>query len=503
MTARKRAAPKVGIFFVVDGKHPLTISPCGCRRSDVRQHQLPDVLPTQQTGGMERSTTTIVNEFAVRPELVRRAIAQHRTWIEQQLGVPLSDVVILESELDIAQIGIELLLSLPPAQRPTLSTARRLRPFVLSAATPPEFPPFCDINKAPTWTFSATFGVRPKAKKSNLSWADCPIALRLRRGQSEFAAIALNFAYHTGPGSDLESTARLIVARRENASDVVRLLEELDRRDNKPRLHVVGSSKRQIVGCKWDDLVLDYKIRSLLKDDFESFFEREAWFRANKLPFRRGYLLHGPPGNGKSTAVRAMMTSRGLTAYTTRFFDPKIDDSDLDHLFELAVKNRPSMVLLEDLDRAFPKTGETKSRVSLQQLLNNLDGVGTGEGIVVVATANEPTILDPAILRRPGRFDRVVHFPNPCAELRQQYLQQLNPGLPARHLKLSVEQSDGLSFAQLREVHVIAGQRAFERKGEIAEGDLLLAIRALRQSNLTASRNGTAAGFCSRQEVSA
>jgi chaperone BCS1 len=52
----------------------------------------------------------------------------------------------------------------------------------------------------------------------------------------------------------------------------------------------------------------------MLKDDFESFFKREAWFRSNKLPFRRGYLLHGPPGNGKSTAVRAMMTSRGLTA---------------------------------------------------------------------------------------------------------------------------------------------------------------------------------------------
>jgi ATP-dependent 26S proteasome regulatory subunit len=282
----------------------------------------------------------------------------------------------------------------------------------------------------------------------------------------------------------------------------MRLIEELDRRDNKPRLHIIGSSNRRIVGCKWADLVLDHKIRSLLKDDFESFFEREAWFRANKLPFRRGYLLHGPPGNGKSTAVRAMMTCRGLTAYTMRLFDSQVDDSDLDHLFEQAVENRPAMVLLEDLDRAFPRTGETKSRISLQQLLNNLDGVGTGEGIVVVATANEPTILDPAILRRPGRFDRVVHFPNPCAALREQYLQQLNPGLPARHLKLCVEQSDGLSFAQLREVHIIAGQRAFERKGEIGEGDLLLAVHALRQSNLTASRNGTAAGFLSREEVS-
>ena len=450
------------------------------------------------------ATSIIINEFAVRSDLLRLAVAQHRSWIELQLGAPLSEAVILETDLDLTQIGIELLLAIPAAQRPTSSTARRLRPFVLSATTPPDFPPFCEITNAPRpMTLFTALGGRSKTQKSTLSWADCPIALRIRRQDCEFVIVSINVSYHTGPGSDLESTTRLIITRRESASEVMRLIEELDRRDNKPRLHVVGSSKRQIVGCKWDDLVLDYKIRSLLKDDFESFFEREAWFRANKLPFRRGYLLHGPPGNGKSTAVRAMMTSRGLTAYTTRFFDPKIDDSDLDHLFELAVKNRPSMILLEDLDRAFPKTGETKSQISLQQLLNNLDGVGTGEGIVVVATANEPAILDPAILRRPGRFDRVVCFPNPSPELRQQYLQQLNPGLPVRQLKLSVEQSDGLSFAQLREIHVIAGQRAFERKGEIAEGDLLLAIRALRQSNLTASRNGTAAGFCSRQEVSA
>ena len=452
---------------------------------------------------MGRSTTTIVNEFAVRPNLVRRAIAQHQTWIEQQLGVSLSDVVILESDLDIAQIGVELLLAIPPARRPTSFTARRLRPFVLSATTPPNFPPFCEITKAPPVTMFALLGRRSKSQKSNLSWTDCPIALQIRRDESEFAAIAFNFSYHTGPGSDYETTTRLIITRRENASEVMRLLEELDRRDNKPRLHVVGSSNRRIVDCKWDDLVLDYKVRTMLKDDFESFFERQDWFRANKLPFRRGYLLHGPPGNGKSTAVRAMMSSRGLTAYTMRLFDSQVDDSDLDRLFELAVKNRPSMVLLEDLDRAFPRTGESKSRISLQQLLNCLDGVGTGEGIVVVATANEPTILDPAILRRPGRFDRVVCFPNPSAELRQQYLQRLNQGLPPRHLKMSVEGSEGMSFAQLREVHVIAGQRAFERKGEIGEGDLLLAIHALRQSNVTASRNATAAGFLSREEISA
>ena len=72
--------------------------------------------------------------------------------------------------------------------------------------------------------------------------------------------------------------------------------------------------------------MLDQSALSLLKNDFESFFERESWFREKQLPFRRGYLLHGPPGNGKTTAVRAMMSSRGLSVYTIRLFDRRRDD---------------------------------------------------------------------------------------------------------------------------------------------------------------------------------
>src|ERR1035441_8996978 len=138
------------------------------------------------------ATSIVISEFAVRPDLLRRAVAQHRSWIELQLGAPLSEAVILETDLDLTQIGIELLLAIPPARQPTSFTARRLRPFVLSATTPPDFPPFCEITNAPRpMTLFATLGGRSRAQKSTLSWADCPIALRLRRGKSEFAAIAL------------------------------------------------------------------------------------------------------------------------------------------------------------------------------------------------------------------------------------------------------------------------------------------------------------------------
>jgi ATP-dependent 26S proteasome regulatory subunit len=151
--------------------------------------------------------------------------------------------------------------------------------------------------------------------------------------------------------------------------------------------------------------------------------------------------------------------------------------------------------VLEDLDRAFPKTGESRSKISIQDLLNCLDGLASGEGIIVVATANEPAILDPAILRRPGRFDRVVHFPNPSPELRQEYFLRMNPAFSSAGLKELAVKSAGFSFAQLREAYIMAGQRAFETKDEISHGDVLSGIDSLRQSMLPASRRNSPAGF--------
>jgi SpoVK/Ycf46/Vps4 family AAA+-type ATPase len=190
-----------------------------------------------------------------------------------------------------------------------------------------------------------------------------------------------------------------------------------------------------------------------------------------------------------------MMTSRGLTAHTLRLFDSNTDDSSLDALFNQALKERPAMIVLEDLDRAFPKTGETKSRVSLQQLLNCLDGVGTGEGIIVVATANEPTILDSAILRRPGRFDRVIHFADPDFELRQAYFRHMHPAFETISMKTVATESERLSFAQLREAYITAGQQAFDRKDEVTEEDLIWGIRSLRQSMLADPNRSNATGF--------
>ena len=207
--------------------------------------------------------------------------------------------------------------------------------------------------------------------------------------------------------------------------------------------------------------------------------------------------MHGSPGNGKTSVIRAMLSRPGMTAHTLNFLASNVEDIDLQSLFERAAEKAPAMIVMEDIDRAFPRNQATgvRSNISLQQLLNCLDGIGTQDGIVVVATANEPTALDPAILRRPGRFDRVVLFSNPTAELRLQYLRLLNCTFDEAELQDTLDLSEGFSFAQMREVYILAGQRASDRKGELAPNNLLSAVQSLRYGAAEVKSRANAAGF--------
>jgi hypothetical protein len=88
-----------------------------------------------------------------------------------------------------------------------------------------------------------------------------------------------------------------------------------------------------------------------------------------------------------------------------------------------------------------------------------------------------------------------VHFPNPNAQLRQAYLQSVNPGTDLNALQKPAEESDGFSFAQLRESVVLAAQFAFETDAEIVEHHLLSGIRTLRNTMVQSSQHCNAAGF--------
>lgn len=114
-----------------------------------------------------------------------------------------------------------------------------------------------------------------------------------------------------------------------------------------------------------------------------------------------------------------MASHPDISAYGLDFSNEELHHDVLTTLFETAGHCAPSLVIFEDLDGLYGKgaAGENRTQITLQHLLNCLDGLGSQEGVIVVATANDPTSLDPAIMRRPGCFDRLVPFRPPSREL--------------------------------------------------------------------------------------
>lgn len=160
------------------------------------------------------------------------------------------------------------------------------------------------------------------------------------------------------------------------------------------------------------------------------------------IPYRRGYLFHGPPGTGKTSLSFALAGIFGLDIYCISLMEIGLTESDLAKLF--TTLPRRCIVLLEDIDSAglrrtedsplleassdgtpsedgvqvdaMPKTGGPllqvrghKSLISLSGLLNTIDGAASHEGRVLIMTTNHPEKLDPALIR-PGRVDMQVLF---------------------------------------------------------------------------------------------
>ena len=328
-------------------------------------------------------------------------------------------------------------------------------------------------------------------------WLDCPVALYFS-GLSG-PVIAANVPCVDGVGHSSE-WREVALTKRE---DVPALLDLIKATFGVHRpLKVMGEESVNIQPLAWDDLVLDDSVVRLVKDDFHLFLEREEWYKRHRLPFRRGYLFHGPPGNGKSSVIRAMLSTGGISGFTLNPFRVFTDDDMMAAMFAEAAQSTPAIIVLEDLDRCFPadKDKEQECHISLQQLLNHLDGVGNQDGIIVVATANNPCILDAAILRRPGRFDRVVGFQNPSAELRERYLHYVCEVLRSEELAECVRMTAGFSFAQLREAYILAGQMALEEDGAIDAARINQAACTLNETMMAADRKWKAkVGF--REEI--
>ena len=440
---------------------------------------------------------TMLTEFASRESTVRSFLGEYHSWIAAKLECGIAEAVLFELNFPMVQVAAHHLLRGVRLRGDVSKTIRELRKLLESVDLPQDSYPAFDVRLAREP--SGPLARRKVALEAK--WQGGPAALRLRGFPHSVVAASIPIAR---AGQEIEETCDCVLVNRESAPRLLQLIKRISAQRDGSYLHVFGGIHQRVGRSTWDDLVLSESVLGLIRKDYETFLQREQWFKARRLPFRRGYLFHGPPGNGKTSVIRAMLNGGQLDGHSIALFCEKTDDFYLERMFQIAASNAPSVVVLEDIDRAFPRnpSGLAPTRVSLSHLLNRLDGLGTQEGVVVVATANDPTALDSAILRRPGRFDRVVEFPAPDCGLRATYLRKFMPNLTEQEVKDCANRAKGLSFAQLREAYILAGQRAYERNGEVCGFELNDAISALRNGMAAVAGQKYIVGFSGLSETS-
>lgn len=182
----------------------------------------------------------------------------------------------------------------------------------------------------------------------------------------------------------------------------------------------------------WESLVLQQTIAEDLMADAKEFLARRKWYTTLGIPYRRGYLFTGPPGNGKSSVAAALAGELELDLYTLILSKDTGDSSLLNLLTDVRSK---SVLLIEDIDRmAFHNGDKTEHRApSMSTLLNSLDGVCGGEERILIMTTNHPEKLNPA-LTRDGRIDRLFEFKNANKQQAKRLFEQVYAPLAPKNL---------------------------------------------------------------------
>ena len=167
-------------------------------------------------------------------------------------------------------------------------------------------------------------------------------------------------------------------------------------------------------------------------EEVVDFLRDPAKYTAMGARIPHGLLLVGPPGTGKTLLARATAGEAGVQFLSISGSDfvemyVGVGASRVRDLFEQAKKLAPAIIFIDEIDAVGRKRGSgmggghDEREQTLNQLLVEMDGFGTTEGIIVLAATNRPDILDPALLR-PGRFDRQIQVNRPDVKGREDIL---------------------------------------------------------------------------------
>ncbi|KAI9708834.1 MAG: hypothetical protein M1820_003790 [Bogoriella megaspora] len=251
---------------------------------------------------------------------------------------------------------------------------------------------------------------------------------------------------------------------------------------------------RSVQKAEWEDVILEKEKKEAIVGDAQRFFDSRRTYEKLKVPWKRGVIFHGPPGNGKTISIKALMHTLYRrddpvpTLYVRTLASFGGPEYALNQIFMKARQTAPCYLVFEDLDSIVSDNVRS-------YFLNEVDGLESNDGILMVGSTNHLEQLDPGISKRPSRFDRKIYFPDPDEGQRIQYCYYWQGKLsdndeidfPDELCTAIAKITDKFSFAYMQEAFVAALLAIATERHELEGEEAPAAEEALITGEATAS----------------
>lgn len=227
-------------------------------------------------------------------------------------------------------------------------------------------------------------------------------------------------------------------------------------------------------------------------DQIQTFWDKTDEYKKYGFLQKRGIMLYGPPGCGKSSItgllLKQLFERNGVCFLGTTdgfsFLSSTIAE------FRKVEPNRPIMTLVEDIETAFESSNGSNTAQSEKAALALYDGEQQFNNVVHVATTNKPELIADRFIRRPGRFDLIIGVHAPTRETREAYLKVIcNGHLTPKQTTDILDKTEGLSLAYLREIastYLVLG---------LPLDETIARLQAQAKQKFTSSKTGFTIGF--------
>ncbi len=207
-----------------------------------------------------------------------------------------------------------------------------------------------------------------------------------------------------------------------------------------------------------DEPILDQELLDNLSHDTKTFFSKESEdFFAGKnpakkvLPYKRGILMYGPPGNGKTTFIKYFAENHVEDGYAVLCESQDFCGTMGKFLKQVLGRHTKKVIIFEDVDAI------AHDYCRRSEFLNFLDGVNTVHKTLFIATTNYPQHLDDALIKRPSRFDQKYYIGFPDVEMRSKFLKVFFPDVSDADITVAIQETEGFSGASFKELFILTG----------------------------------------------